>query len=83
MAAEELTGQAEKAEDKGVDITPDQDGGVLKKILKEGTGTDHPGKGDDVSVHYVGTLIDGTKFDSSRDRNSKFEFKLGKGRLIN
>lgn len=63
-----------------VDISPDKDGGVLKKIIKEGAGTDTPAQGSRVFVHYVGTLTDGTKFDSSRDRGQPFEFSLGKGK---
>ena len=64
------------------DLTPEQNGGVIKTVLREGSG-DSPMTGDTVSVHYVGTLPDsGEQFDSSRDRGDKFEFKLGVGQVI-
>ncbi|MBN3868847.1 FKBP-type peptidyl-prolyl cis-trans isomerase [Nostoc sp. JL33] len=49
--------------------------------LKEGTGAT-PQSGQTVEVHYVGTLEDGTKFDSSRDRGQPFSFKIGLGQVI-
>ena len=54
----------------------------MKKVTKVGEGTERPGKGADVAVHYVGTLTDGTKFDSSVDRGKPIEFTLGIGQVI-
>ncbi|XP_073952744.1 FK506-binding protein 59kD isoform X2 [Choristoneura fumiferana] len=68
--------------DEGIDISKAGDRGVLKRIIKEGEGTDTPNAGCQVTVHYTGTLLDGTKFDSSKDRNEPFEFQLGKGSVI-
>jgi FKBP-type peptidyl-prolyl cis-trans isomerase len=56
-------------------------GGMLVEDLKAGTGN-AAGVGDKVTVHYVGTLEDGTKFDSSRDRTTPFSFGIGKGHVI-
>lgn len=54
----------------------------LKYIeIKEGDGAT-PKTGQIVEVHYTGTLENGTKFDSSRDRNSTFKFKIGVGQVI-
>ncbi len=46
-----------------------------------GTG-DEAVSGKTVSVNYIGTLANGTKFDSSYDRNQPFDFQLGAGQVI-
>ncbi|KAI4374419.1 hypothetical protein MLD38_012416 [Melastoma candidum] len=56
--------------------------GLKKKLIKEGEGWETPENGDEVEVHYTGTLLDGTKFDSSRDRGTPFKFTLGQGQVI-
>nr|CDS26820.1 fk506 binding protein [Hymenolepis microstoma] len=56
--------------------------GVDIEVIKPGNGTDYPQKGQTVQVHYTGTLTNGKKFDSSRDRGQPFEFKLGRGEVI-
>ena len=57
------------------------DSGLKYVQLKEGDGAT-PKKGQTVVVHYTGTLENGEKFDSSRDRNQPFSFKLGVGQVI-
>ena len=58
------------------------EGNELKvEILNEGQGKAAE-NGDNVSVHYIGTLEDGTKFDSSIERGIPFDFDLGAGQVI-
>ncbi len=59
-------------------VQPD---GLRIEVLKEGSG-EGAKAGDTITVHYTGTLTDGRKFDSSRDRGRPFSFELGAGRVI-
>lgn len=52
------------------------------EILTEGSGDQLVAPGDSISVHYTGTLEDGTKFDSSLDRGEPFTFTIGQGQVI-
>lgn len=70
----------------GANISQDEAGGsktmstssgLQYEVVEAGDGGDHPKMGDTVKVHYTGTLTDGSKFDSSRDRGQPAEFKLG------
>ncbi len=54
---------------------------LVIETLTAGTGAEAK-RGDNVTVHYVGTLTSGSKFDSSRDRGKGFSFPLGAGRVI-
>ena len=53
---------------------------MVKRISQLGSGWECPENGDEVVVHYTGTLAsDGSKFDSSVDRGDPFKFTLGEG----
>ncbi len=55
--------------------------GFKMEVIKEGVGQEAKA-GNTLSVHYVGTLENGQKFDSSRDRGAPFEFTLGAQQVI-
>lgn len=65
--------RADYATQEGVKVT---ESGLMYKVLTKGTGGAKPKVEDVVEVHYKGTLIDGTQFDSSYDRNKSTTFPL-------
>lgn len=76
IAGNNMTENTEKNEK-----TVTTDSGLKYVELVEGNG-ETPKTGQTVVVHYTGTLEDGKKFDSSRDRNSPFQFQIGVGQVI-
>jgi len=89
-AASSATGTAAASGDKtliakklSVDLTKMKKtpSGLEYVVTKEGTGA-KPTKGQTISAHYTGYLLDGKKFDSSVDRGTPFETPIGVGRVI-
>jgi peptidylprolyl isomerase len=78
LIAQNLTQESREMNLDNATTTPS---GLKYIDVVEGDGVS-PVKGQKVTVHYTGTLEDGTKFDSSKDRNSPFEFKIGVGQVI-
>ena len=69
-----------KAESKASNVVTTSSG-LKYEILREGSGVG-ASSGQTVSVHYTGWLENGTKFDSSLDRGTTFQFALGAGQVI-
>lgn len=70
----------EKQSKWGSDITLEKNKGLFKLVLQKGEGPRRPLDGSKVTVHYVGRLLDGSVFDSSRERGEPFVFDLGKSK---
>ena len=64
------------AANKAVEGVKTTESGLQYMVLEQGTGQQHPKATDTVKVHYHGTLLDGTVFDSSVERGEPIEFGL-------
>lgn len=81
MTTEENNMQTE-GEVKPVELPVSSSDELKMTVVKPGTGESVSKDGDVLSVHYTGYLENGTKFDSSVDRGTPFEFTLGVGQVI-
>ena len=80
LMTEESIEEGTMAEEAAANVVT-TDSGLQYEVIAEGDGAT-PQPGNRVFVHYVGTLEDGTKFDSSRDRGRPFDFTIGRGQVI-
>lgn len=69
-------GQTFLTQNKAVENVVETDSGLQYQVLQRGKGTEHPSASSKVTVHYHGTLLDGTVFDSSVDRDKPISFGL-------
>jgi peptidyl-prolyl cis-trans isomerase A (cyclophilin A) len=79
-AAKEVAAIEEKLKKYTANATK-TDSGLFYEITEKGSGS-KPTKGQTVSVHYAGYLLNGQKFDSSFDRNQPIQIPIGAGQVI-
>ena len=67
---------------RAVDVSTEQDGNLIKDIIRPGLGHEYPPVGAVVYTHYDGKHEDGSRYDASRLRGLVFAFTLGVGELV-